>query len=265
MNELRTPTFRQAALFTILMDGILLVLGWLIIGPPNVMGPIASFKITAIIGLPTITQLLEPGHQFSLIGFQQFGVLKVIIACLMYVLFLLASAYYISLLARTRRELPTPATQDATRAWPVLFLWMLVQLAVMGVLSVVVSLFGRVITQAAGQVGLGAVLILVMLGFRFVFLYVEYAAVVLRLGLIGAMKKALALLRVTAAESFYRFFTLCIVSFVLGYVVNRYFSVGVLMGTLVVNGLLQTWLQMRLMESFFRAEERLQGEGEVLY
>jgi len=98
-----------------------------------------------------------------------------------------------------------------------------------------------------------------------VFLYVEYAAVVLRLGLIAAMKKALALLRVTAVESFYRFFTLCIVSFVLGHVVNRYFSVGVLMSTLVVNGLLQTWLQMRLMESFFRAEERLQGEGEVLY
>ncbi|KEO80996.1 hypothetical protein [Tumebacillus flagellatus] len=259
MEELRRPNFRQAALFAILLDGILLVLGWLWIGPPQTMGPIASYKLTAIIGLPTITQLLEARHQFSVIGFQEFDTLHVIVTCLMYVVFLLASAYYIGMLARTKRELPTPATQDAKLAWPALFLWMVVQLVVMAVLSFVISTFGGWITHNLGNFALGALMILVMLGFRFWFLYVEYAAVVLRLGVFGAMRQARRLLSVSKAESFFHFLTLCIVSFVLAYAVNRYFNVPVLMGVLVVNGLVQTWLQMRLMEGFFRAVERLQG------
>lgn len=305
MNELRAPTFRQAALFAILMDGILLVLGWLLIGPPQTMQHLASFKVTAVIGLPTITQLLEPRHQFSVIGFHEFGVLKMIIACLMYVLFLLVSAYYIGLLARSKRAAglrpatdaigdgdhpaqsgsgaeqswqtlatqdaksgwqtsatqdatrgwQTSATQDAARAWPTLFGWMIVQMAVQAVLAYGIAVLGG----RLGQVVIGAVVILAMLAFRFVFLYVEYAAVVLRLRLLPAMKKALALLGASLAESFLRFFTLCIVSFVLGYAVNALFNVPVLMGTLLVNALVQTWLQLGLMESFFRAQQRLHG------
>ncbi|PWK05390.1 hypothetical protein [Tumebacillus permanentifrigoris] len=259
MSELRAPTFRQAALFAILMDGILLVLGWLLIGPPQTMRAVASYKVTALIGLPTITQLLEPAHQFSVIGFHELGVLKVILACLMYVLFLLANAYYIGLLARTFRDLPTTATQDAARAWPNLLLWMLIQMAVQGVFTVIVMLFGDLIHGPLRNVVIGAVLILGLLGFRLVFLYMEYATVVLRLSALAALKKSLALLRVSRTESVRRFFTLCIVSFVLGFAVNRFFGVPVLMGTLLVNALVQTWLQLGLMESFFRAQERLQG------
>lgn len=257
MDELRTPTLRQAALFAILTDGILLVLGWLLIGPPKTLEPFPSFKVTAILGLPTITQLLEPGHQFSVIGFHEFGVLEVIVACLMYVLFLLASAYYIGLLARIKGRLnhsTTSAAQDAGRAWPTLFLWMLVQLVVQGVLTAIVFLIPGVSSPVALSI-----LMILLLGFRFAFLYVEYAAVVLRLGIFAAIRTALHLQRVSWAESFRRFFTLCIVSFVIGFVVNNFFSVATLMITLVVNALVQTWLQQGLMESFFRGQKRLQG------
>lgn len=237
--------FWKAVLFAVGYELVLTVIGWLLIGRPQTMGAITTYKATLTIGLPMIAQVLDPRHQatMSLSGRHTLGMVWSIFS---FLLFALTNGYYISQVARSVQERPGTPWADAKRATVPLLIWLVIQFA-LGI----VTLPFMALNSFLG----GAVSTVLLLTVRYWYVLLEYTVVVGGDSFGAAWKKAPRLRVLTFGAAARYFWIVMVLNLVLAYVVNVAFSVPTLLLFMVLNAVVSTWLQHRLMKHFFRALE----------
>lgn len=239
-----TAQVRNAVLLAVLYEALMMVLGYLLAGPPKSMSSIGSFKLTATVGMPSLNQLLEPAHQFGSFSLQSFGLAGLVFTLLSMVLFSFANALYISHLGRSLRDASGSAWDDAKRSTLPLLGFMLLQL----LLGLGMLLF----LQLLGMFG-AIVSLILLLWFRFAFFFFEYT-VVLRGTSFAEAWTLCREIRKKAEGLGTLFLYLLLVNAILAFVVNMLFSWPVIIVMLVVNAWVGTLLQRRALQLFCAAD-----------
>lgn len=238
-----------AALFAIGFEAVGLLLSWGLLGGPQSMESIASFKVTANVGIPGLQSLLETAHQPGKSGVafagMSFTALLVVIASMF--IYGLGNAYYLSLLARSQRDLPGTSGQDARRSFGKLLLWMFTQALFMGIMVPIIGVFG---------VFGGVLAIVLMLWFRYHFLFFEFTVIVEQTGFKAAFRRSVELRNKVQGKAFSYFLLIVGVNTLLAFVLNAFFSVGTLALILPLNAILLTAIQNGLLQVFFDARDQ---------
>ncbi|MGB8955194.1 MAG: hypothetical protein WCC10_07465 [Tumebacillaceae bacterium] len=240
----KTAQVRNAVVLAVLYEALMMVLGWLLTGPPKSMSSMTSLKLTVTVGMPSLTQLLEPAHQFTSLNLQSFGLIAVLFTVLSMVLFSFANALYIAQLGRSRRVVNGSAWDDAKRSTLPLLGFMLLQL----LLGIGMLLF----LQILGMFG-GIVSVILLLWFRYAFFFFEYTVVLRRVSFAEAWTLCREIRKKAEGLGILFLFILLVNAF-LAFVVNMLFSWPVLLVMLAVNAVIGTLLQRRALDLFFAAE-----------
>ncbi|ARU61253.1 hypothetical protein CBW65_09795 [Tumebacillus avium] len=238
-----------AALFAIAFEAGSLLISWGLLGGPQSMDSIASFKVTANVGIPGLQSLLEAAHQPStnnaIFAGKGFMALLVLISSMF--IYGLGNAYYLALLARSQRDLPGTSGQDARRSFGKILLWMFTQALFMGIMVPIIGVFG---------VFGGLLAIVLMLWFRYHFLFFEFTVVVEQTGFKAAFRRSVELRNKVKGKALTYFLLIAGVNTVLAFLLNAFFSVGTLALMLPLNAILLTAIQNGLLQVFFDARDQ---------
>ena len=231
---------RSAVVLAVLYEALMMVLGWLLVGPPRSMSSIGSLKLTVTVGMPSLTQLLDPAHQFTLLNLQKLAAFPAVLTLLSLLLFSFANGLYIGILGRSFREWQGTAWQDAIRSTLPLCRFLLLQL-LLG--------FGMLIAlKTLGFAG-ASVSVILLLWFRYAFFFFEYT-VVLRQATFAEAWTLCRKLRTKADGLGRLFLIILLVNAFLAFVVNMFFSWPLVILMLVVNAVVGTLLQRRALALF---------------
>ncbi|TCP56027.1 hypothetical protein EV586_103687 [Tumebacillus sp. BK434] len=239
----------RAALFAIAFEAVGMLISWWIFGGPLSMEPITSLKVTANVGLPGLQSLLEaahqPGYQVTLSQGNSALTLVLMIGSMFF--YCLGQALYLALLIRSQRDLPGTTGQDVRRSYGKLLLWMFTQALFMGIMVPIIGIFG--------VIG-GLLAIALMLWFRYHFLFFEFTVVVERTRFWETFRRSVELRNRVQGRALSMFLVIAGVNTVLAFLINAFFSVGMIVLMLPLNAILLTAIQNGLLEVFFDARDQ---------
>lgn len=248
MTAGRGSAWLGAALFAICYEALVSLIGWWLFGPPHTLEGNFSLKMTATVGLPSLGQLLDPSHQIGSLELQFSGFLigTLLYPIVLMMLYALANTGYVRSLAKSQRDLPLTSMKETSRIAVRMMGWMILQLLLSLIMMLLIGLLGFV--------G-GALSVLLLLCFRYYFLFFEYVLVVEQTAFRQAFGRSLVLRKSAQSVAFPLFLIILVVNVLLGYLINQFFSYGMMALMLPLNAILHTMIQSRLMHAFFVARE----------
>jgi len=243
--------FWVAAVFAILFDALYLAVNWFAANAPVASTDSFAAKATVTVGQPTITQLFQ-SSVISAQTMESNSGLFLTLGALVLVIYAVSNALYISLLARSVRELPSGLGEQLPAKALNLVFWSLVQIT-FGVLIfpifVMLENFGFFLS------------VIVTLWFRFALIFIEYAIVTYGFNFSGGWVAALRIRKLAVQPQLLTLFiTNIVLNGVLSYIANTFVSVLALGLLIIVNAITMTYLQHRLMRVYFAAADKWDAE-----
>lgn len=243
MSDTQRKSLIRAAAFAIGYQMVMLLIVILAGADVGTTGTITTFKATCTIGIPMLDQLLDPRHQFNF-SVSWYNPLFLFWTALMTILYAWANGFFIALLARSTEDREGSSVQRANRSFLKLLLWTIAQMGVTLLcmpLVLLMNVFGGILTMV------------LLLWFRYTFLFFEYTVVVQGAGFVEALDKCRAIRSSVREEATKYFWGIVIFNIVVAFLVNALFSVPGVLFFLLLNAILMTLTQHNLLRIFNRA------------
>lgn len=243
MSDRQRKSLRRAVAFAIGYQMLMLLIVILAGADVSTTGTITTFKATFTIGVPMLDQLLDPRHQFNF-SVSWYNPLFLFWTALTTIVYAWANGFFIALLARSTDDWRGSSVQQANRSFLKLLLWSLAQMGVTLLcmpLVLLMNVFGGILTMV------------LLLWFRYTFMFFEYTVVVQGAGFVDALDKCRFIRASIREESTKYFWGIVIFNIVVAFLVNAMFYVPTILFFLLFNAIIMTLTQHNLLRIFNRS------------